>query len=143
MRRGGAQAILKRVASAYRYITYDGSPSLTTEQTHLGDQMRSMLQAAVMPAGVEVISFQLSDLAYAPEIASTMLVRQRAVATLDAQKLLVQGAVGIAADAADEVTRKGGAMDANAKTRFMTDLMLVLSSERGAQPTFNITSSGT
>ena len=37
-----AQAVLKRVASCYPYITYDGTASLTTEQQHLGDQVKTV-----------------------------------------------------------------------------------------------------
>ena len=103
------QAVLKRIVSQYRYITYDGSPSLLSEQAHLAEQMREQLQAMVEPAGVEVLSFQLSDLAYAPEVAADLLVRQRAQAMVDAQKLLVAGAVGIAVDAVAELDRLGAA----------------------------------
>ncbi len=73
-----AQAVLKRVASQYRYITYDGSPSLITEQAHLGESLRELLQESVAVAGVQVVSFALSDLSFAPEIAAQMLIRQQA-----------------------------------------------------------------
>lgn len=59
------QAILKKVCSQYKYITYDGSPSLITEQSHLGDMLRMQLQQTVDVCGVAVESFMLSDLAYA------------------------------------------------------------------------------
>jgi len=59
------QAILKKVCSQYKYISYDGSPSLITEQAHLGDMLRMQLQQTVDVCGVAVESFMLSDLAYA------------------------------------------------------------------------------
>lgn len=133
-----SQAVLKKVASRYKYITYDGSPSLVTEQSHLGDLLRSQLQEAVDPAGVEIVSFMLSDLAYAPEIATAMLQRQQAAATVDARKLVVQGAVGIACDALKELSTRGSPVAAADTSRFVSNLVMVICAERQPVPTIEI-----
>ena len=132
------QAVLKRVVSQYRYITYDGTPSLLTEQAHLGEQMRSQLQEQCSVAGVEIISFQLSDLAYAPEIASQMLVRQQAQATVDARKTIVSGAVSIACDALDELAQRGKKVNEADASKFLTNLVLVVTGEKAPTPVIDL-----
>lgn len=133
-----AHATLKRVASRFPYISYDGAPSLVTEAAQLAERLRGELQAALRCAGVHVVSFQLSDLAYAPEIAQAMLVRQQAQAVLDARRTIVAGAVGIVADALRALEAQGAGVgdgDAQpARARLVTNLLTVLCSERGAQP---------
>jgi regulator of protease activity HflC (stomatin/prohibitin superfamily) len=114
------QAILKKVCSQYKYISYDGSPSLITEQAHLGDMLRLQLQETVNVCGVAVESFMLSDLAYAKEIAAAMLVRQQAQATIDARKMIVSGAVGIAVDALQELADKGKPISPAESSKFVS-----------------------
>lgn len=133
-----AQAILKKVASQYRYITYDGTPSLITEQSHLGEQLRGQLQETVDVAGVQVVSFMLSDLAYAPEIAAAMLVRQQAQATLDARRTIVSGACGIAVDALEDLKTRGKAIAPADESGFIKNLVLVLTGSSHVTPTIGM-----
>jgi hypothetical protein len=58
-------------------------------------------------AGVLIESFELTDLAYASEIAQSMLVRQQAEAKLDARKIIVEGAVDIAVNALEGLQKRG------------------------------------
>jgi regulator of protease activity HflC (stomatin/prohibitin superfamily) len=132
------QAVLKRVVSQYRYITYDGSPSLLTEQSHLGDQLRGQMQEQCSVSGVEIISFMLSDLAYAPEIASQMLVRQQAQAMVDARKTIVSGAVSIACDALDELAQRGKKVTETDASKFLTNLVLVVTGEKAPTPVIDL-----
>ena len=133
-----AQAVLKQVASQYKYITYDNTASLITEQAHLGEHLRSHLQQLVSVGGVEVVTFQLSDLAYAPEIASAMLVRQQAQATLDARKMIVSGAVGIACDALAELAARGKPIAPAEASKFVSNLVVVLCGEKAPTPTIEL-----
>jgi len=85
-----AHAVLKRVASRFPYVTYDGSPSLITEQAALSSQLAALLQDKVAVAGVHVIAYELSDLAYAKEIApqmvrATLLCQQGALRASDSR----------------------------------------------------------
>ncbi len=130
-----AHAVLKRVASRFPYVTYDGSPSLITEQAHLGEQLSALLQEKVNVAGLAVISFELSDLAYAAEIAPQMLVRQQANAIIDARKTSVAGAVGIVTDALEGLSERGHPVDAAEKGRLVSNLMTVICSEKSPVPT--------
>lgn len=153
--------MLKRVSSRYRYITYDGSPSLITEQAHLGEMLRAELQVMVDVAGVAVESFMLSDLAYAKEIAAQMLVRQqcvplcasavgrtltdsalrcvpRAQATIDARKMIVSGAVGIACDALAELQERGKPVNAAEQGKFVSNLVMVICAEKSPVPMIEV-----
>jgi len=133
-----AQVVLKRSCGQYRYITYDGSPSLMSEQAHLGETLRSSLQFFCDCAGVEVVSFSISDLSYAPEIASQMLVRQQAQATVDARKMIVTGAVGIACDALTELADRGKPIPPTDQSKFVSNLVMVICGEARPMPTINI-----
>jgi regulator of protease activity HflC (stomatin/prohibitin superfamily) len=51
-----------------------------------------LLQEKSVPVGVEIVSVTLSELNYAPEIASAMLKKQQAAARIAARELIVDGA---------------------------------------------------
>lgn len=114
----------------FPYITYDGTPSLITEAAHLGNELRDALQSAVAVAGVEVLAYSLSDLAYAPEIAAQMLVRQHAQAVNDARKIIVAGAAVIAVDAVNLLEKMGKPIEPKSQSKFLSDLVLVICNER-------------
>jgi len=70
--RSQAVAVLKQVASKYPYESPDGH-GLKDEAAKIGKEMVAALSNKVSAAGVQVIAYELSDLSYAPEIASAML----------------------------------------------------------------------
>ena len=133
-----AHAVLKRLCSRYPYITYDGSPSLMTEQASLGGQLAQLLQEKVDVAGVHVLSYELVDLSYSAEIAPQMLVRQQAQAIVDARKTIVAGAVGIVGDALESLRERGVEVGATDQPRFVGNLMTVLCSEKSPVPTIDM-----
>jgi len=65
------------------------------------------LQKAVAPAGIRVLSVQLNDPTYAPEIAQAMLVRQQALALINARKTIVERVVFIVRDAIEQLHASG------------------------------------
>ena len=130
-----AHAVLKRITSRFPYITYDGSPCLITEQAALGSQLAQLLQEKCNPAGVAIISFELTDLSYAAEIAPQMLVRQQASAIIDARTTIVKGAVGIVTDALTSLGEKGVPVDGVERSKLVSNLMTVLCSEKSPVPT--------
>lgn len=133
-----AHAALKRVASRFPYVSYDGTPSLITEQASLGVQLAALLQEKVDVAGVTIIAFELSDLAYAAEIAPQMLVRQQANAIVDARKTIVAGAVGIVTDALAGLKENGHPLENAEKARLISNLMTVVCSEKSPVPTIDM-----
>ena len=95
------------MASLFPYETRDGSPSLKTEVEQLSCALRELLQKKIDICGVKVVSFELSDLACAAEVAPMMLVRQQAQALIDARSTIVQGAVSIVHGAVTKLRDRG------------------------------------
>jgi len=92
----------------------------------------------VKDAGIKVISFELSDLSYAPEIAQAMLVRQQAQALVDARKVVVEGAVEIVHDAIMRLEAKDIKLTLSEKSKIVGNLLIVICGEAKVQPTYPI-----
>lgn len=136
-----APAVLKRVVAQYPYEaeSVPGAvevPTLRTETEVVASRMMNLLQERVDVAGVRILSFQLNELSYAPEIAQAMLKRQQADALVAARAKIVAGAVGIARDAA--ASDSLGAMTDQERARTVRDLLIVLVGEREAMPTVTV-----
>jgi regulator of protease activity HflC (stomatin/prohibitin superfamily) len=88
--------------------------------------------------GVEVIEARISHLAYAQEIAQAMLQRQQAGAIIAARARIVEGAVGMVHMALEQL-RQGGQveLDEERKAAMISNLLVVLCSDRAAQPVIN------
>jgi regulator of protease activity HflC (stomatin/prohibitin superfamily) len=130
-----AMAVLKQVASRYPYESATHATSLKSETAVIAGEMREILQSKVQVAGAEVVSFELSDLSYAPEIARAMLVRQQAQALVDARKVIVEGAVEIVDHAITLLHEKGHGMQLHEQERLVSNLLLVICGESHVQPT--------
>lgn len=79
-----AVAVLKRACSLYPYECRTGK-SLQSESREVSALLVRLLQEKADVAGAHIISFELADLQYAPEIAPGMLVRQQAQALIEAR----------------------------------------------------------
>ncbi|KAJ9446633.1 SPFH domain-containing protein [Diplonema papillatum] len=129
-----AGTVLKSVVSKYPYECKDhNQPSLKTCSDEVRAELARELRARTKMAGVEVASFDLSDLYYAPEIASAMLVRQQAQAMLDARQLIVDGAVGIVGSALHGLSQNGVTVTEGEACRIASNLLCVLCSEGHTQ----------
>jgi regulator of protease activity HflC (stomatin/prohibitin superfamily) len=142
--RSQAQAVLKQIASRYPYEARSSGGdaveghSLKTEAGLIGPELVRTLQAKVAPAGAKVASFELSDLAYAPEIAPSMLIRQQAQALVDARKTIVEGAVEIVREAVELLDRKGLGVAGPERARLVTNLLTVICGEAKVQPVVSV-----
>lgn len=88
--------------------------------------------------GIQVMEARIGYLAYAPEIASSMLKRQQAVAIVAARKKIVEGAVGMVEDALDQLTRDNILeFDDDKKASMVSNLMVVLCGDKEAVPVIN------
>ena len=114
------------------------SVSLKTESHLLGNHLREMLQARMEVCGIKIVSFELSDLAYAAEVAPMMLARQQAVALVDARATIVDGAVRIVDRATRRLAELGHAASAGDRARLATNMMTVLAGETRPQPTISL-----
>jgi hypothetical protein len=104
----------------------------------ISDHLKQEVQQRLAKAGVEVIEARISHLAYAPEIAAAMLQRQQAGAIIAARQRIVEGAVGMVEMALGMLAGKGIVhLDEERKAAMVSNLLVVLCGERGAQPIVN------
>lgn len=134
-----AETAIRHVASVYPYDAYDDDlHSLRGNADEVEATLQGDLQRRLDIAGVEVLRVGLRRLAYAPEIAADMLRRQQADAVVAARKRIVEGAVGMVDQALAALSeRQIVELDEERKAAMVSNLMVVLVSERGAQPVVN------
>lgn len=134
-----AEAAVRHVAGEYPYDDDDGhATSLRANADVVMETLRAELAQRLEPAGVAVLETRLRRLAYAPEIAQEMLRRQQATAVVAARRLIVEGAVGMVQEALDMLNeREVVNLDEAAKAAMVSNLLVVLCSERGSQPVVN------
>ena len=137
-----ASAVIKRVSSQFPYESADHSePCLKLENEAVTHAYIGELQNAVNAAGIKVLNVRLNDLTYAPEIAQAMLMRQQAMALIDARKTIVEGAVEIVKDA---VVRLGIAelhMSDENRQQLVSSLLIVICSGERPQPVLQLQNS--
>ena len=134
-----SEAAIRTLASAYPYDSHDeGITSLRGNMQEVAEKMKSEVQARLSKAGVEVIEARIAHLAYAPEIASAMLRRQQANAIIAARARIVEGAVSMVEMALDKLEEGGKVkLDDERKASMVSNLLVVLTSDRDAQPVVN------
>jgi regulator of protease activity HflC (stomatin/prohibitin superfamily) len=104
----------------------------------VAETLRAELQARVQQAGVKVEEAKLTHLAYAPEIAGAMLRRQQADAVIAARAKIVGGAVSMVEMALKSLSEKNVVdLDPERRAAMVSNLMVVLCSERDTQPVVN------
>jgi regulator of protease activity HflC (stomatin/prohibitin superfamily) len=134
-----AGAVVKRVSSTFPYESVDHSePCLKTENGKVTEAYIHELQKAVEPAGIKVLGLRLNDLTYAPEIAQAMLMRQQALALIDARKVIVEGAVSLVKDAIERLRVAGLEVKPEQQQALISNLLVVLCSGERAQPVLQV-----
>jgi regulator of protease activity HflC (stomatin/prohibitin superfamily) len=133
------EAAVRNLASSYPYDAHeDEHVSLRLSAGEVAVQLQREIQDRLSKAGIEVIEARISHLAYAAEIAGAMLRRQQATAVIAARQKIVEGAVGMVEMALAEINRKGVVqLDEERKAAMVSNLMVVLCSERGVEPVVN------
>ena len=133
------ETAVRHVASEYPYDDYtEGQPSLRANADDVAATLQKELQERLKVAGVEVIDTRLRRLAYAPEIAGEMLRRQQASAVVAARSLMVEGAVGMVKHALTMLAEESIVeLDEERKAQMVSNLLVVLVSDKGAQPVVN------
>jgi len=93
-----SEAATRKLAGLYPYddIESPGADiTLRSGGEEVNHQLEKELQERLEIAGIKVIESRISNLAYAPEIASAMLQRQQATAIVAARFKIVEGAVSM------------------------------------------------
>lgn len=134
-------AAVRKLAGMYSYDNFDDDLEEITLRSDVGD-VNDALEAEVSErleiAGLEVIEARIGYLAYAPEIASAMLKRQQAEAIVSARFKIVEGAVGMVDSALELLSEKNIIeLDDEKKAAMVSNLMVVLCSDKEATPVLN------
>ncbi len=134
-----SESALRTMATSYPYDQHEeGQLALRSHATEVSKHLLDELQDRLADAGVQVLDARISHLAYAPEIAQAMLQRQQANAVIAARTRIVAGAVGMVEMALNELQKNGVVqLDEERKAAMVSNLLVVLCSERGTQPIVN------
>src|SRR6185369_4606298 len=101
----------------------------------ISEELTAELRERVALAGVQVLETRITHLAYAAEIAQAMLARQQASAVVAARSKIVEGAVGMVQQALTRLREESVVeLDEERKAQMVSNLLVVLCGERGAQP---------
>jgi regulator of protease activity HflC (stomatin/prohibitin superfamily) len=134
-----SETAVRHLASQFPYDDFgDGTVSLRGNTDEVTQALHTELQDRLAAAGIEVLETRLTHLAYAPEIAQAMLRRQEARAVVAARRTIVSGAVGLVDMALREISAQGVVeLDEQRKAAMVSNLMVVLSGDRGPTPVLN------
>lgn len=133
------EAAVRAIGSRYPYDDIEHLEiTLRGNHDEVGVELRAALIERLSVAGITVDECGLTHLAYAPEIAGAMLRRQQAEAVISARKKLVEGAVTMVEMALTQLSEKDVVhLDDERKAAMVSNLMVVLCSERDTQPVVN------
>ena len=134
-------AAVRKLAGSYPYDNFDDMQSEVTLRSGM-DEVNEALEKEITErlsmAGIQVMEARIGYLAYAPEIASSMLKRQQAVAIVAARKKIVEGAVGMVEDALLKLSTDNIIdFDDDKKASMVSNLMVVLCGDKEATPVIN------
>jgi regulator of protease activity HflC (stomatin/prohibitin superfamily) len=134
-----SESALRGMATSYPYDQHeDGQLALRSHALEISQHLKQELAERLADAGVAVLDARISHLAYAPEIAHAMLQRQQANAVIAARTRIVAGAVGMVEMALAELEKTGTVkLDEERRAHMVSNLLVVLCSERGTQPVVN------
>lgn len=133
-----SEAALRNLATRHPYDSEDHETSLRGCTQEISDQLTADIQERLDKAGVQVIEARISHLAYASEIAAAMLQRQQASAVVAARTKIVEGAVGMVQMALAQLAdHKIVELDEERRAAMVSNLLVVLCSDRHTQPVIN------
>ena len=134
---------MRHLASQFAYDAEEiqdiaREPTLLESADIVARALENELQERLEQAGVVVEEARLMHLAYAQEIAQVMLRRQQAEAIIAARTKIVHGAVSMVEMALKSLSEKNVVeLDDERRAAMVSNLMVVLCSERDTQPIVN------
>jgi len=135
-----SDAAVRKLAGMYAYDDFEDEKEITLRSgmNEVNHALEDELRERLVIAGINVIEARIGYLAYAQEIASAMLQRQQATAIVAARQKIVEGAVGMVDMALEALSSKGIIdLDDDKKAAMVTNLMVVLCSDKSASPVIN------
>jgi regulator of protease activity HflC (stomatin/prohibitin superfamily) len=137
-----ADAAVRKMAGTYPYDNFEDENAEVTLRSGVEDVNKSLedeISDRLQHAGIKVIEARISHLAYSSEIASAMLQRQQATAIVAARRMIVDGAVGMVEMAIEDLKIKGIIdFEEEKKAAMVSNLMVVLCSDKNAAPVLNV-----
>ncbi len=136
-----SEAAIRKLAGAYPYDNFnDGQSEITLRAggEEVNQQLEDELRERLEIAGIHVMEARIAYLAYASEIAGAMLRRQQASAIVAARQKIVEGAVSMVEMALEQLSDKQIIeLDEEKKAAMVSNLMVVLCSDKDASPVIN------
>jgi len=136
-----SEAAIRKLAGHYPYDNFDDAEaeiSLRSGGEEVNHQLEAELSERLERAGIDVLEARISYLAYSSEIAGAMLRRQQATAIIAARKKIVEGAVSMVEMALEQLSEKKLInLDEDKKASMVSNLMVVLCSDKDASPVIN------
>jgi regulator of protease activity HflC (stomatin/prohibitin superfamily) len=137
-----SDAAVRHLAGSYSYDHFgdDESKEITLRGggEHINDVLVSELKERLKLAGVKILEARITHLAYAEEIAQAMLQRQQATAVVAARTKIVEGAVGMVQLALNKLSAENIIdLDDEKKAAMVSNLLVVLCGDKGANPVVN------
>lgn len=136
-------AAVRKLASMYPYDNFadegiEEDITLRSSLNEVSEALEKEVQERLGMAGIEVLEARIGYLAYAQEIANAMLKRQQATAIVAARHKIVEGAVSMVEMALEELNEKQIVdLDEERKAAMVSNLMVVLCSDKDASPIVN------
>ena len=132
---------VRHLAGCYAYDHFDDAEKEITLRAGgdiINEELEKELHVRLAHAGLSVVEARITHLVYAEEIAHAMLQRQQATAMIAARTKIVEGAVGMVDLAlkklsADNIVE----LDEERKAAMVSNLLVVLCSDRAASPVLN------
>ncbi|HEY4453097.1 MAG TPA: SPFH domain-containing protein [Pseudonocardiaceae bacterium] len=133
------ETAVRHIATSYPYDSASNDRlSLRDNAEEITVKLSAEIAERVESAGVHIIESRLTRLAYAPEIAQTMLRRQQAAAVVAARQQIVEGAVGMVELALNRLDEENVVdLDEERKATMVSNLLVVLCSDHATQPVVN------
>lgn len=136
-----SESAIRKLAGHYPYDNFDDEQaeiSLRAGGEEVNHVLETELRERLAIAGIHVIEARISYLAYAAEIAGAMLRRQQATAIVAARIKIVEGAVSMVEMALEQLSKKHIIdLDEDKKASMVSNLMVVLCSDKDAAPVIN------
>ncbi|WP_196886575.1 SPFH domain-containing protein [Aureivirga sp. CE67] len=136
-------AAVRKLASLYPYDNFEDDGleeeiTLRASVNEVSETLEKALAERLAMAGIHVLEARIGYLAYAQEIANAMLKRQQATAVIAARHKIVEGAVSMVEMALDHLSKNEVVeMDEERKAAMVSNLMVVLCSDKDTSPVIN------
>jgi regulator of protease activity HflC (stomatin/prohibitin superfamily) len=136
-----SESAIRKLAGTYPYDNFDDEQaevSLRSGANEIHEELVKELSERLSIAGIDVIEARISNLSYSSEIAGAMLQRQQATAIVAARTKIVEGAVGMVDLALKKLSAENIVdLDDDKKAAMVSNLMVVLCSDKSANPVIN------